>query len=484
MQDTLTTALVIDLDGTLLKSDTLWEAVVHMLATKPWLVFALPFWLMKGKAFLKVKAAPYAVGYAADWPYNREVVKLAEKAKAEGRRVCLATAANISIAREVAEHLRLFDTVLASDGESNLKGGAKLRLLKETFGAGGFDYVGDSASDLPVFAACRQAFLVGSQDSSLSKRAAAANTSLQVISSGQSGLWLFAKAIRMRQWVKNIIIFVPLILSQDFAWSRVLASIYACAAFSFGSSCIYVINDLVDLPFDRRSPKKRKRPFAAGDLPLWWGLVLAALLFGLTLLSLWTLPLLFMETVAVYFILNVLYSFYLKRIIILDVIILAGFYVIRLIAGATAMDSELTNWLLGFGCFIFLGLGVVKRSGELRAAKKSKRRTDVVAGEPKNFLGRSYYPNDCQILECMAVASGFSAVTVFALYIDTLKASTLYSQLHYLWALCPLMMYWYGRILLIAHRGDLLSDPVEFVVTDRTSLYCGLVGLIIFVIAI
>ncbi len=480
----MTPALVIDLDGTLLKSDSLWEAVVHMLATRPWLIFAMPFWLLKGKAFLKVKTTPYAAGYAADWPYNREVVKLAKKAKAEGRRVCLATAANISIAREVAEYHGLFDTVLASDDERNLKGGAKLLLLKQTFGDGEFDYIGDSASDLPVFAACRQAFLVGSRDSSLSRKAAAANPSLQIISTVQPGLRSFIKAIRMRQWVKNIIIFIPLVLSHDFAWTRVLASISAFATFSFGSSCVYVINDLVDLPFDRRSQKKRKRPFAAGDLPLWWGFILAVALFSLMLLSLWSLPLIFKKTVAIYFILNALYSFYLKRVIILDVIVLTGFYVIRLIAGATAMDSELTNWLLGFGCFIFFGLGIVKRAGELRAAKKNKCRATGRAGEPKNILGRSYYPGDCQILETMAVASGFSAVTVFALYIDTLKASTLYSQLQYLWALCPLMMYWYGRILLIAHRGDLLADPVEFVVTDRTSLYCGLIGLVIFVIAI
>lgn len=466
-------ALVTDLDGTLLRTDSLWEGFYRMLATKPWLLFSIPFWFVSGRSVLKEKLAPFAAAEASSWPYNRDVLDSIQKARKEGRRVCLATAAHKTVARAVENHLSCFDDVLASESGTNLKGEAKAEKLIQRYGEAGFDYIGDSAADLPVWRHCRAAFFVGSRRSRLFSRLSKECDSTIVIDNDGPGLKTFARVLRTSQWVKNALLFVPLILGRLYTFDNVAMTGLAAIAFSLTSSAIYVINDLVDLPHDRRHDRKRSRPFASGAAPLWIGLPLALVLALAGLVASLYLPTGFITTLVWYLGLTILYSIWLKRVIMLDVIILGGFYVLRIIAGTEAIGAPLSNWLLGFACFTFLGLGLIKRATEIPL------RSNIT--EEERVHGRGYLRQDRAILENMSVASGFCSIAILSLYIESLRAAQFYSRPFYLWGLCPIIAFWYGRLLIIAHRGRMTKDPVSFVMSDKTSILCGLAGLAVVV---
>lgn len=468
-------ALVVDLDYTLLCSDSLWESAIRTIADHPKKLLKIPGWLNQGRAVLKCNLAASVIPQVNNWPYNQAVIDQIRVAKEAGRTTCLATAADQSIADAVATHLGLFDLVIGSQDGVNLKGEQKLEKLIREFGEDGFDYIGDSNADLPIWEKSHHAFLVGSDHSSLAKTLAIIKPDFTVLPEKRLCIQTLTQTLRVHQWVKNLLLFVPFVLSHNYSTASILSATVGFFAFCFCASAIYIINDLLDLPADRKHERKKNRPFASGAMPIHFAplLFLGSFLAGSTAAVFLSFS--FALIIGVYFLLTFFYSFRLKRLIILDVIILAGFYVLRIIAGTKALDVPLSNWLLGFACFIFLGLGILKRATELLALKT------------KNTIhlpGRSYQTNDISILENMAVVSGFCSIVILAMYIESIRASEQYATPFLLWGLCPLITYWYGRLLILAHRGYIHNDPVDFTTTDKCSWYCSGVGLLLLFLSI
>jgi len=461
--------LCVDLDGTLLRSDLLWESIAILLREKPWLAFALPFWLLQGKAALKRKILEKIHVPVDSLPYHHELIDWLRVEKAQGRMLVLATASDRIVVEKVAAHLDLFDLVLSSDGARNLKGTAKLAELKARFG-NQFDYVGDAAVDLAIWRECRHAILVDPSQ----QVAAAALASARVertFTSRRPLLPLILRQMRPHQWMKNLLVFVPLITSHQFTHPPLLVKA-AVAFLSFGliASSVYVLNDLLDLQSDRLHHRKRSRPFASGQLSLAWAFCLVPALlasgFGLVALLIPSA----LGVLFIYYILTCLYSYWLKGKLLLDVFALGGLYTIRIVMGSAAYHVDLSVWLLSFSMFLFLSLGFAKRSAELY---------NVASAGAEANRRRAYKPSDLPVVNIFGIAAGFSSSLVLTLYMNSDNVRVLYSNPDVLWLLFPLVLYWLSRIWIIASRGEMDEDPVLFAAKDRTTilvvLACALV---------
>jgi 4-hydroxybenzoate polyprenyltransferase len=463
-------AFAVDLDGTLLKSDLLVESALVLLSHRPWLAFRFPVWLMRGKAHLKREIASRVELDMAGMPWDERVLNLVRKNVGQ-RPVVLCTASDERLASAVADHLGLFDVVMASDGQRNLSGRAKAAALCERFGEGGFDYIGNERADLAVWAHARTAIVANAPESLV--RAAGRVCTIGSHLPLEGSRWqLWAKELRLHQWLKNILIFVPMLAAHRFFDPPTLLR---CAlgflAFSMCASSVYLVNDLLDLAADRQHPSKRSRPFASGRLPLAHGLVVAPLLATVAFVLALRLVPLFAGVLALYYILTLAYSLRLKKRAMVDVIALAGLYTIRIIAGSALISTAPSFWLLAFSMFLFLSLAMIKRYTELLTLLKRGK---------KNSTGRGYAVGDVQLVQSLGIASGYQAVLVLALYINSTASELLYRRPQVLWLLCPLLLYWISRTWLIAHRGLMREDPVIFAATDRTSqmvaLACAIVA--------
>jgi 4-hydroxybenzoate polyprenyltransferase/phosphoserine phosphatase len=453
-------ALVVDLDGTLVKTDLLLEAVLVLLKQKLYYAFRLLLWLMKGKAYFKRQVARQVSLDVAVLPYREEVLDYLREQRAHGRKLVLATGCDIQIARLVADHLDLFDLVLASDGETNLTGASKRDRLVNEFGEKHFDYAGNGRHDVAVWASARKAVLVNPSPRVRSKAAQVAQVEC-VLEGPRKGLADYLKPLRLQHWWKNILVFVPLLAAHRFDEIGLLAKLLlAFCSFGCFASSGYLMNDLFDLPADRHHPTKRFRPFASGDLPLWYAFATIPALAGIGCLIGTMVSRPFLEVVLSYFALTLTYSLYLKRVVLLDVIVLAGLYTMRIMAGAAAIAIWPSHWLLAFSTFFFFSLALVKRYSELVIMRK-------IDGD--RAKARGYELDDGELLAAMGVASGFLAVLVLALYINSDKAQALYGRYQLIWFLCPLLLYWISRVWLIAHRGKMPDDPMVFAMNDRTS---------------
>ena len=457
--------LVTDLDDTLLRTDTLWEGLFCLLGQKPLAAFKLPGLAARGPLALKQYLADYSLQNLALFPVNPELVAELEQAHAGGRRVYLASAACSPVAEAVAARFSFFSGVFASDASRNLKGEAKAQRLVREFGERGFDYIGDSVADVPVWRVARTA-LVASADARVAQAARSVNGNCRLLPAVAPAWHDYRKALRVHQWVKNILLFLPLLLAHDFSLRAFGMALLAFFSFSCCASAIYVINDLVDLAADRRHPTKCKRPFAAGAIPLQTGALCGAGMLLCAALPCLALPWQYGVCLGVYLVCTTGYTLSFKRRLMLDVIVLACMYVLRILAGAAAITHSLSNWLLGFGIFFFLGLALIKRIGD-----------SMQIAAPGALPGRPYASGDTSILESMAVASGFAATLVAALYIDSLQALQLYARPQALWLFCPLIIYWYGRLLVITHRGEMGDDPVAYAMRDHNSWLCAACGI-------
>lgn len=476
-QSSLPKIIVTDLDCTLLSTDCLWEALFRFIALKPLQFWRLPLWLLKGRAYLKSQLAPYLTDDAvSSLPLNQHVVSYLKEAQDKGAALVLATATDERVAKKIAATepggLK-FSAVYGTSENHNLKGQAKADLLVEKYGERGFAYAGDSKSDLEIWKHAKCALVVSKGDSLLIKAATECFSAQRLEPNPHNGVKALLKEIRVHQWVKNLLVFVPVLLNHSFNFSALASVLIAFIAVCACASGIYVINDLLDLPNDRQHPRKRKRPFASGALTLsaspwvFSGCLIAACV------PCFFLPPLFALLLLLYFLLTVGYSFFFKHRLFMDVVVLAALYVLRIILGAAAAGVGLSTWLLGFAGFIFLGLALLKRSGGLTGVKGDAA-----------VKGRDYSASDLGMLESMAVSSGFAALVVFALYTDSLQASRLYSRPEMLWFACPLLLYWYGRICLLAHRGALSDDPVNFAVKDPATWGIALLLLICVLFAV
>ncbi|MBI1422851.1 MAG: UbiA family prenyltransferase [Gammaproteobacteria bacterium] len=470
--------LAVDMDGTLVCGDTLWEACVKLVVHKPWFALLLPFWLFRGKAGFKAAISRHVTLNPAGLAYHAGVVNYLQQQKQQGRGLWLVTAANHSIADGVAAHHHgLFDGVLASDGEHNLSGRHKAATLVSRFGEKGFVYAGNAPVDLKVWQHAAGAVVVNGADALVDK--AKTLTQLEHVIREPVARSVFARilrAIRIHQWTKNLLLFVPLVLSHT--WGQVdyvLTILLAFIAFCCSASAIYIINDFVDLEADRQHPQKRHRPFAAGILPLYWGVILAPLLLAIAFTLALHIDLKFTFTLLAYIVLTLAYSFLLKPYALLDVLALTSLYTLRIIGGAVAIHQVLSYWLLAFSMFIFLSLALSKRYSELHNLKQ------LGTGKQR---ARGYHVEDLPIIIIFGISSGYLAVLVTVLYINDLQASALYTHPLWLWPVAMAVLYWISRIWLLAHRGELHEDPVLFAIHDRASYVVTLLVAISLLLAI
>jgi 4-hydroxybenzoate polyprenyltransferase len=452
--------LAVDLDGTLVVTDLFVESIITLIKQNPLYVFAVLVWLFRGRARTKREVCRRVVLDVGALPYRPDFLAHLRQQRALGRRLVLTTANDERIALQVANHLQIFDAVFASNGQINLAGRHKRDRLVAEFGEKAFDYAGDSRRDLAVWASAREAIVIDSTGR-LSRAAASIVKVGRVFRTHEKRAKSFLRALRPYQWSKNVLVFVPLVLAHRFVELNLLAG--ACLAFlAFGlcASAVYLMNDLTDLQADRHHPRKCKRPFASGDLPVAWGLGASPLLLGLGLAASFLLPLPFLVMLVIYFALNLTYSFCLKKIVLLDVIVLAGLYTMRVMAGSAAVGIWPSPWLLGFSTFMSLSLAMVKRYAELVVMSR-------IDGD--NARVRGYEVIDKELLASLGSGSGYLAVLVLAMYISSGEAEVHYSRHQLIWLMCPLLLYWISYFWLMAHRGRMHDDPLVFSAKDPVS---------------
>lgn len=457
---------MVDLDGTLIQTDMLHESAVQLMRNQPLAALCIPAWLLEGKAVLKRKLAAQTMFEPAALPYNLELVAWLKAQRSQGRRLILCTASDHAIAAQIAEHLGVFDEVMASDGTTNLAGTHKASALVARFGLQGFDYAGNSTADLAVWQHARRAIVVNAT-AGLAQRAATHCEVEAVLPPAAPGMMVWARALRIQQWLKNLLLLVPLFAAHDVENPRAwLALATAFLAFSLCASAVYIANDLLDLESDRLHPRKRRRPFASGALPVWAGVAAAPVLLAMALAIALLLDRGFQATLLLYFAVTCAYTWLLKRLVLVDCLTLALLYTLRIVAGAAAVGHELSFWMLAFSVFLFLSLAFVKRYAELQVQSASGR---------DGAHGRDYYTSDAPLVQTMGIVSGYAAVLVLALYLNSEAVLRLYRTPMVVWGAVPVMLFWVSWIWMQAHRGKMHDDPLIFAIKDRASITCGLV---------
>ncbi|MEJ0094641.1 MAG: UbiA family prenyltransferase [Methylocella sp.] len=453
--------LVVDLDGTLIKSDLLIESFFGRIGKDPASIFSLLLALRHGKARFKSVLAESSDFDAAELPYDEAVLDLIKDARADGRHVYLASASNAKFVAAVAQHLGLFTDYFGSDATTNRSAHAKADLLVEAFGEGGFDYIGNDEADLPVWAAASKRIGVRTSPRLAAKLAV---LGVDLIETPKASWKSWTKLIRVHQYAKNALVWLPMFAAHKFDAESIFNSLLATMAFSLCASSVYIFNDLVDLSADRNHPTKKNRPLASGAVPIRQAVALMPLLLlgsiGLAAAVSWP----FLGVLLFYFALTNAYTCWLKTKMLIDVVALAMLYSLRVIGGAAAIGGSASQWLLGFSLFFFASLALIKRYIELAA------RVDGELPDPTN---RNYRLRDIEVVGALAAASGFNAVTVFALYISSDAVRPLYRHPEYLWFACPILMYWISRMLMMAHRRLVHDDPIVFALQDRVSVAAG-----------
>lgn len=463
--------LVVDFDGTLVRTDALHESLVQALFKRPGKFLGSVSKLAKGKAAFKASLAEHYLFEAEDLPYVEAVLEQIKLAKKQGRKVILASASNAKIVNQVAKHLGVFDEVIGTEGV-NLAGKSKAELLNQKFGSQGYEYIGNSKADLEVWKHAKRAFIV-SNSTSLLSRLNREHVDVVVLKDERKKLvWL--RQLRVHQWLKNVLLGIPLLASFGLAGSLDLSKlILGFFSFSLTASGVYLVNDLVDLENDRAHHSKRDRPLAAGRISLLAGLAMVFVTMPLGLILAAVVGPTFLGIALVYLATTFAYSFWLKKMVIVDTLVLAFLYTIRVIAGAIAMQIPASFWLLALSVFMFLSLAWVKRYAEMNKVKS------LGASSAK---GRGYRVEDLPMLGSFGVASGFIGVLVFALYINSNASAQLYKTPEIAWLAIPVLVYWICRIWLKAYRGEMNEDPMIFAFKDLASLASALlVGLIMFI---
>ena len=452
--------LFVDLDGTLIKTDLLIESTFFLLKKQPWMLLAMLYWLAFGKARLKEEIAIRSALDFSVLPLQKEFVEFLHNEAKNGRTLYLATASDRRLAEPVAKRLGIFKQVLASDGQHNLKGKHKLEAILICCNDSAFDYAGNERVDLAIWAKARRAIVVNPDIGVIAAVKKQGYEVQQLFDDRPPKAKTWIRALRIHQWAKNVLLGVPILTAHAFTFPAIAEIAAAFTAFGLVASATYLLNDLLDLVADRHHPRKCKRPFAAGDIGLASGIlgmiVVFVAGFGLAV----QLSDHFLFTLLAYLGLTISYSFYFKRIVLIDVLLLASLYTIRIVAGAYAIEVPLSSWLLGFSMFIFLSLALVKRCTELMAMQRLSRET---------MKGRGYQVSDYSMLGAMGVAAGYISILVLALFISSPESVSKYTYPVLLWLLCPLMAYWVSRLWLKTSRGEMHDDPLIFSLKDQAS---------------
>ncbi len=465
--------LVVDLDGSLLRTDSLIESMFVLARTKPLSLLKLPFWRLKGAAHFKQLLAEAAMPEVHLLPYRADVLAYLREQKDLGRRVVLATAADEKLARQVDRDVGLFDAILASDGHVHLSGDRKRDRLIAEFGQKGFDYIGNHRSDYPVWRAARRALLV-SPSSHLEHQVAKVAPVEKILREPGARWRDYLHALRPHHWIKNGLVFLPLASVHRFFDLDLLGrATLAFIAFDLCASSVYLLNDLMDLPADRRHPRKRERRLASGRIQLAHALLMMPLLLAGAFGIAWHLAPGVVAVLALYCVTMIGYSMKLKDLAIVDVLVLAGGYALRVAAGSLAVEIRVSAWLLTFCMFLFFSLALIKRYSELVTLESA------AAGE---VHARGYLGIDKVFLLAQGIASGYLAVLVLALYTNSEISQRLYARHNFFWAICLLLLYWVSYLWMMAERGRIHDDPVVFALADRGSRWtiaaAGLIALL------
>ncbi|HEY0184721.1 MAG TPA: UbiA family prenyltransferase [Rhodopila sp.] len=464
--------LAVDLDGTLILSDTLHESVIGLLKQSPLKIIPLARSLPSGKAAVKRGVAGDIDFDPAMLPYNQELLAYLRSEHAAGRRIGLFTAADQSIADAVAAHLGFFDVVRGSDGVTNLSGRAKVAAIEAEFGPV-FAYAGDSPVDMPIFARAASAILVGPKARLLIKLRASPNVEAKFPLPGPSPL-VWARAFRLKHWAKNALVFVaPLLAGQ---YRPVLMSVVLFVLMGVLASATYLVNDLADLAADRAHPRKCLRPLASGAISVRQGVLTAAvMIIGSLLASFVLMPLGCTLVLASYLVITLLYSATLKHLAMIDVTVLAGLFTLRVLAGGTLVAAPLSPWLLTFSMLFFLGLAAIKRYAELHR---------VIRTLGDGASARGYSEPDMPILLATGVSTGVSSIVIFMIYlINEQYPQAVYRHPAVLWGIMPVLLVWILRLWHLSVHGRMSEDPVIFALKDRFSLALGCVILLIMLVA-
>jgi 4-hydroxybenzoate polyprenyltransferase/phosphoserine phosphatase len=453
--------LVVDLDGTLLRSDLLIETAFSEVGRRPFSIFDMLKALARGKSALKHRLSE-PVGFDPSvLPYDDEVLRCIYTARDMGRPVYLASASHERLVGAIADHLGLFEGWFATDEAFNCAGAAKAQRLVDAFGEKGFDYIGNDAADLDVWPHAGKALAIRTSGG-VRRRLDGAHHDVEHLSHDRPGWRAWAKLIRVHQYAKNGLVFLPVITaSRALEWTSILHVLAAAVAFSLCASSVYIINDLVDLQDDRGHRTKRHRPLANGSISLTKAILAVPLLLGISLALAAGISLQFLGVLLGYYVLTTAYSFFLKRKLLADVLTLSGLYTVRVVGGAVAAGIALSPWLLAFVGAWFLSLALIKRYVELQARQGSNL---------PDSTSRDYRNDDVNMIGGLAAAVGFNAITLFMIY-STSDAESSYSNPQLLWFVAPVLAYWLGRALIIARRGEMHDDPVVFALKDRISVF-------------
>jgi 4-hydroxybenzoate polyprenyltransferase len=467
--------LCVDLDGTLLRIDSFMESILSLVRRRPQAIPQLLTLLLTER--LKAKAmTAHDFPFTEATPLNQGVVEMLRRERASGRYLVLATGAHEVIAERVRVELQLFDEVLASNGTCNLTGQRKLDALETRFGRGGFEYIGNSVDDVPVWRSCGSAIVA---EPSLVARIALRILRLPTEEIGPldpKPRWrVITRCVRVHQWSKNILVLVPLLLSHKIMeWWRLLAASEAALAFCFIASGVYLVNDLLDLEADRKHPEKKSRPLARGDCSVVTALALASACFVVGTLIAAKVSIALAGFMGIYLLTAAAYSLRLKRFPLIDIFMLILFYCARILAGALAADVLISPWLIQFMLFCFLSLSAGKRVAELLMSRSS--------GE--DFEGRGYRREDLDLLTVFGIVAGFLSVLIVALYVNSPEVVQLYRHPYTLWMLCPMLLYWFSRLWMTIRRDELKGDPVMFAFHDRATWAVGAIALAVYVAAL
>jgi len=466
--------IAVDMDGTLMLTDTLHESVIALIRNNPLFIFVIPFWLVKGITFLKLKVAQNIELDVKNLPYNVPLIDWLKKEKANGKKIVLCTAANERIAHAVSKHLLLFDDIISSNANTNLIGVNKRKALQDRFGYKGFDYAGNSIADMEVWASSSKAIVVNAS-SAVQTKASKMTTVSQTFPSASIEPSDWISALRVYQWIKNLLLFIPLLASHQIGNFQSLSMlVLAFISFSLCASSVYILNDLLDLESDRQHPRKKYRPFSSAKISILLGLAIVPFLIIASFILGLMIGQEFLIVLTIYFILTGAYSLILKSIVLIDCLTLAILYTSRIIAGAAVISVSLSFWLLAFSIFIFLSLAFVKRYTELMAQVKIGN---------DHAHGRGYKVSDSLIVQILGTSAGYLSVLVMALYIQSEDMMNLYAQPTAIWFAIPLLLFWISWVWLKATRGLMHDDPIVFAIKDKASIFVAVLTTLVFIYA-
>lgn len=455
--------LIVDLDQSLIRNDLLWEQSLTWLKKAPWRCFLLLWWLLTGgKAHLKWQLSGRQPLDPASLPYNQAVLRLLEETRGYPQsKIMLASASPARWVETIAEHLKLFDHVISSTKEKNMKSHQKIAEIKRELGTQTFTYIGDTWADLPIWEKAHQRVVVN-PTFFLEKRLRRSDKPLQVINEGTGFFRSLLKILRLHQSVKNLLLFLPILAAHKIGDKHLLiANSWAFFSFSFAAFFVYVLNDLLDIHADRSHTSKKFRPLASGDMSVLQAVGILPVLGGTSLICALQLEARgFLTWLIIYVIANIFYSFFLKKIFILDIVVLASMYTLRIFSGGAATEIEVSEWLLAFSNFFFFSLAALKRSTELMRSSASASST------------RGYSRQDLPSMQIAGLAAGLISILIVVLYIQNPHVRVLYSHSDRLWFTTPVFLYWVTRVWALGYKDQINDDPVLFALKDKASWIC------------